>query len=194
MAIITSGPGQNSYVTLEEANILLLQVRASFMEPNDQLHATDEDVLLEAAQDLETMWEWQGVQTDPNQDMAWPRKYVVKPGFRYPPAPGWHASWDHDAALQFKINFLIGANSAIPFLDENTVPHQIKVAQALLALLRDKGKNLIGDTRGDDKGMQLDTGFKVDYVNAPYESADIRKRVAALGTFIGDPMIRARNV
>jgi hypothetical protein len=118
---------------------------------------------------------------------------VDKPGFEMPGESGWSAPWDYDAALQFKIDYLTPGRSAIPLLDHTTVPLQIKEAQALLALLRKLGKNPVGDNQGDAKGLQLDSGFKVDYVNALRDSADIHRLLSGLGVFIGDRLLRSRN-
>lgn len=191
----TSGPNQNSYITIDEANLLFLTLAPSFVDDHEmaQLDHVDTRYLIEAARDLDTLWSFKGVPTDNAQNMAWPRRYVDKPGFEMRGESGWSAPWDYEAALQFKIDYLTPGRSAIPVLDHTAVPQQIKEAQALIALLRKLGKNLVGDNQGDAKGLQLDTGFKVDYVNALRDSADIHRLLAGLGLFIGDSLLRSHN-
>lgn len=190
--VVTSGPGQNSYITIDEANLLFLTLAPSFLGGDAaQFDYTDTRFLLEAARDLDALWSFKGVPANNSQNMAWPRMYVEKPGFEMPGEPGWSAPYSDSDALQFKIDFLTPGRSVVPLLDHLTVPRAIKEAQALIALLRKLGKTLVGDNQGDSKGLQLDTGFKIDYVNAIKDSADIHRLLAGLGVFIGDRILRS---
>lgn len=195
--VITRGPGQNSYVTVEEANILLLSMDASFIDddtPRQLVGDLDTARLLEAAQDLDTLWRWSGQVTDPAQELAWPRRFVTKPGFERDRDPLWANQWDYGAAISYKYDFQMpGGPNAVPYLPSDAVPRQVKQAQAMIALLRKVGGNLVGDDKGDDYGNQLDSGFKVAYVNAIRDASDIHKRLAGLGWFIGDPLLRVRH-
>ena len=191
--IVTSGPTQNSYLDLATANAILLTCATSFMDIGEQLDTLDEPYLLEAARDLESLWAWQGQPSDYNQALAWPRRYVTKPGFQMPCEPGWSAPWSQDAALEFKIDYLTPGLSAVPLLDPTVVPQQILEAQALLAMFRKKGGSLIGDTKNDAQGLQLDTSFKIAYVNPVRAAGDINKRLAGLGLYLGDSLLRTRH-
>ncbi|KQN09077.1 DnaT-like ssDNA-binding protein [Sphingomonas sp. Leaf28] len=187
--VVTDGPDQNSYITIDEANLLFLTLAPSFLgDDTAQLNDTDVRFLIEAGRDLDALWSFKGQPTSNAQNMAWPRIYVEKPGFEVPAEP-----MDGDAFLQFKIDYLTAGRTIIPYLDHLTVPRPIKEAQALLALLRKLGKNPVGDNQGDAKGLQLDSGFKVDYVNALRDSADIHRLLSGLGVFIGDRLLRSRN-
>lgn len=192
--VVTSGPNQNSYITIDEANLLFLTLAPSFLGTDTaQLDETDTRYLLEAARDLDSLWSFKGAPTSNAQNLAWPRMYVDKPGFEMPGEPGWSTPYSLVDALQFKIDYLTPGRSAIPLIDHTTVPRQIREAQALIALLRKLGKNLVGDNQGDAKGLQLDSGFKIDYVNALRDSADIHRLLSGLGVFIGDRLLRSRN-
>ncbi|MBX9753905.1 MAG: hypothetical protein K2X80_04070, partial [Pseudomonadaceae bacterium] len=164
--------------------------KASLAELGEQLESGDEAYVLEAFNDLETMWRWTGTPTSNDQPAQWPRIYVPKPGWAVPGEPGWSAPGDDSDWLAYSIRFLRGTSITGAFLDSQTVPESIKVAQALIALLRKKEGNLIGDTQDDSQGLQIGS-LKVAYVNAIRQSADIHKRTAQLGSFIGDGLVRA---
>jgi hypothetical protein len=192
MTITTSGDDQNSYITLSEANALLLTMKASFMDLGEQLEEGDEAYLIESANDLEALWRWSGHPTENTQAMAWPRKFVRKPGWVQPCEPGWRTPYDAAEWMQYKVDYLSGSNVAAQFLPDDEVPRGIKEAQALIALLRKKDGNLIGDDQGDAQGTQLGP-MRISYVNAVRESADIHKRTGQLGLFIGDGLMRTPN-
>ena len=192
MSIETAGPNQNSYITIQEANTILLTVQASFMPLGTNLIPDeDEPYLLEAAQDLDQLWDWTGCPTEMEQALAWPRRHVVKPGFTMPAEPGWRVPYDSEAWLRFRIDYLMAGASGIPTIPTDAVPRQIKEAQALIAVLRKNGSNLISDTQGDAQGLQLPGGLKIAYVNAIREAADIHKRTAQFGSFVGQPIVGA---
>ena len=179
--IVTSGASQNSYITLSEANALLLTMAASFMTGTDALGNGDERYLIEAAADLSLLWDWSGEPTDDAQALAWPRRFVPKPGYRAPSEPGWSIPFDYADWIAFK-PYLYGATTADQFIGETVVPLHIKEAQALIALLKKQGGNLYGDNQGDLQGTQIGK-IKVSYVNAIRESADIHKRTGQYGRF-----------
>lgn len=182
--IVTSGAGQNSYITLSEANALLLTVAASFMSDDaadNQLGVDDERYLIEAAADLNLLWNWDGEATDPAQPLAWPRRFVTKPGYRAPLEPGWSLPFDYADWIACK-PYLYGATNAAQFIPDDEAPQLIKEAQALIALLKKQGSNLVGDNQGDLQGTQIGK-IKVSYVNAIRESADIHKRTGQFGRF-----------
>lgn len=185
--VVTTGPEQNSYITVDEANLLMLTLAPSFAPDPEQFADSDARFIIEAARDLDSLWDFSGIPTQNAQNMAWPRMYVTKPGFQMPCEP-----LGGDAFLQFKIDYLTPGRSAVPYLDQTTVPRAIKEAQALLALLRKMNKTLVGDNQGDTKGLQLDSGFKIAYVNEVRDSADIHRLLSGLGVFIGDHVLRAR--
>jgi hypothetical protein len=191
MSIETSGPNQNSYITIAEANAILLTVHASFMEVGTQLDPLkDEAYLIEAGRDLAQLFAWVGQPTSTEQNMAWPRKGVPKPGYVTQGEPQWSVPGTDLDFLAYKVNWLSGSSSA-PMLDENVVPLEIREAQALIAVLRKEGLNLVSDNQGDSQGLQLPGGLKVAYVNAVRESADIHKRTAQFGVFVGQSIVGA---
>lgn len=193
MTLITSGSDQNSYVTNSEANALLLTMAASFLTGDDALTDVDDDrFLIEAASDLQYLWRWAGWPTDLTQTMAWPRRYVTKPGWVPPLEPGWSTPYDEQMFMMYKVNVLSNSNPATEFVDQTAVPKAIKEAQVLIAVLRKQGGNLIGDNQGDAQGTKLGS-LTVSYVNAIRESADIHKRTGQYGTFIGDALLRTPN-
>ncbi len=176
-----------------QANALILTMAASFFTGDDTLTDGDDDAyLIEAASDLEYLWRWSGWPTDLEQTMAWPRRYVTKPGWIPPLEPGWSLPYDETMFMFYKVNFLSQSNLASQFVDETTVPKAIQEAQVLLAVLRKQGGNLIGDTQGDSLGTQLGQ-VKVSYINAVRESRDIHKRTAQYGSFIGEGIMRTKN-
>ena len=186
--VITTGENQNSYITFEEANALLLGMVASFFELGDQLDEGDEAYLLEAASDLDCLWRWSGRPTDNQQALAWPRKDVAKPGFKIPAEPGWNTPYDPAAWLQYKIMYLDGTQN-VPMIDSATVPKAIKEAQALIAMLRKKEGNLIGDTNDDTLGDVIGP-LRTGYVNAVRKASEVHKRTSQFGNFIGDGLLR----
>jgi len=203
MTISTSGLDQNSYITITEANAILLLCNASFMDAGHQLsiNGDDDAYLLEAARDLDYLWAWAGYRATNEQTMQWPRVRVPKPGQRIPCEPGWYDegtiwggthNWGTgiqlDPWLLYKIDFLSG-NPAFQMLDSTIVPQEIKEAQALIALLRKKGGNLISDDQDNAQGMVLPGGLKIAYVNALKQAADIHKRTAQFGQFVGTGII-----
>ena len=192
MPIETTGTNQNSYITIAEANAILLNVHASFMAKGTQLATdeTDDAYLTEAARDLDQLFSWTGKPATVEQNLAWPRKEVVKPGYKR----GYDATWDLNASdsevLLYKAQYLSGT-SAAPTIPNDIVPLEIREAQALIAVLRKQGLNLISDTQGDSQGLQLPGGLKIAYVNAIREAADILKRTAQYGVFVGQPIVGA---
>lgn len=180
--IVTTGASQNSYITLSEANALLLTMAPSFMTDEVvTLQEADERFLIESAADINLLWDWQGEPTDPEQTLAWPRREVPKPGYKAPAEPGWSAPFDYADWIAFK-PYLYGATTADQFIPENVVPLHIKEAQALIAVLKKQGSNLVGDNQGDMQGAQVGK-LKISYVNAIRESADIHKRTGQYGRF-----------
>lgn len=192
--IITSGPDQNSYIDLETANQRLLACAASFCPIGTQLSPGDEAYLVEACTDMETLWDYMGIPTLNDQALAWPRRYVIKPGFQMPMEPGWNTPYDPVAFIQFKIDYLTPGRSSVPYVDDETIPVRIQEAQALLAVLRKQGGNLVGDDQGNDQGAQYDVGLRIAYVNAVRESADIHKRMSGYAVWIGEGILRTQNV
>lgn len=192
MPIETTGTSQNSYVTIAEANAILLNVHASFMEVGTQLetNGSDDAYLIEAARDLDQLFAWIGQPTSTEQQRAWPRKGVIRPGYKQLGEPGWSFPASDEEFLLYKIQFLSGS-SAAPTIPDDVVPLEIKEAQALIAVLRKQGLNLISDTQGDSQGLSLPGGLKIAYVNAIREAADIHKRTAQYGVFVGQPIVGA---
>lgn len=181
--IITTGTGQNSYISLSEANSILLTVQASFFEPGSDLVEDDTPYLLEAFRDLQRYWDWKGAPATAEQVGMWPRKYVQKPGWQVPGEPGWSEPWTGPLDwIAYKMRYLDGGVGAAVYIPSDTVPLDIKEAQALIAMLRKSGGNLVGDNQGDLQGTQLGK-VKISYVNAIRESADIHKRTAHYGRF-----------
>lgn len=180
--IITSGASQNSYISLAEAQALLLTMAASFQTGEaDELADGDQRFLIEAASDLNLLWDWAGDPTDPAQVMAWPRSSVTKPGYRFPAEPGWTLPYSYGEFIYYK-SILASGFAADQFIPSDQVPTHIKEAQALLAVLKKQGSNLVGDNQGDLQGTQIGK-LKLSYVNAVRESADIHKRTGQYGRF-----------
>lgn len=181
--IITTGTTQNSYITLSEANALLMTIQAPFYEVGDQLSEADTPYLLESFRDLERNWDWTGQPTADEQAAQWPRKYVKKPGWQVPGEPGWSVPENgvYDF-LAYKMRYLSGETTSASYIPSDAIPLDIKEAQALIAMLRKSGGNLVGDNQGDLQGTQIGK-IKLSYVNAIRESADIHKRTGQYGRF-----------
>ena len=191
MPIETTGTNQNSYITVAEANAILLTIHASFMDIGTQLDLNaDEPYLIEAARDLDQLFAWVGCPTTKDQNLSWPRKGVVRPGYKQIGEPQWSIPASDEDFLLYKIMFLSGS-SAAPTIPDDVVPLAIREAQALIAVLRKNGSNLVSDTQGDAQGLQLPGGLKIAYVNAIREAADIHKRTAQFGVFVGQPIVGA---
>jgi hypothetical protein len=191
MPIETTGTNQNSYITMAEANAILLTVHASFMDIGVQLDANkDEPYLIEAARDLSQLFAWTGKPATVEQNLAWPRKGVVRPGYVQVGEPQWSVAGTDEDFLVYKILYLSGSSNA-PTIPDDVVPLEIREAQALIAVLRKNGSNLISDTQGDAQGLQLPGGLKIAYVNAIREAADIHKRTAQFGAFVGQSIVGA---
>lgn len=191
MPIETTGINQNSYITVAEANAILLTIHASFMEIGTQLDLNaDEPYLIEAARDLDQLFAWIGCPANTDQNLSWPRKGVVRPGYKRVGEPQWSVPASDADFLLYKVRFLSGGSDA-PTIPDDVVPMAIKEAQALIAVLRKNGSNLVSDTQGDAQGLQLPGGLKIAYVNAIREAADIHKRTAQFGSFVGQPIVGA---
>jgi hypothetical protein len=182
--IVTEGESQNSYITVSEANAILATIHSSFFEVGDTLNENEDTAYLcEAFRDLQRLWSWKGQPSTATQVGQWPRKYVTKPGWCVPGEPGWSVpecgqyDW-----LAYKMRFLDGTTAA-EYLPDDVVPLDIKEAQALIAMLRKNGSNLVGDNQGDTQGMTVGK-VKISYVNAIRESADIHKRTGQYGRFL----------
>ncbi|OJY60932.1 MAG: hypothetical protein BGP16_00905 [Sphingobium sp. 66-54] len=181
--IQTSGEGQNSYITLSEANAILMTTQTSFFEVGDQFETGEEAYLIEAFRDLERLWDWAGQPATMDQSAQWPRKYVPKPGWQVPGEPGWSVPENNAFEwIAYKERYLTGGVQSASFISADTVPLDIKEAQALIAMLRKSGSNLVEDNQGGFQGTQLGK-IKLSYVNAVRESADIHKRTGHFGRF-----------
>lgn len=190
MALTTTGTKANSWVSLDDANLILLEVYSPDIPAGFQLTPDHIPQLIEAARTISALWSFPGTRAEPLQTLAWPRKCVPVPSER--PKGNWFSTtYPHlDPADEAYVHFL--AYEAPGFLattiyPETEIPDEVKEAQAILAALFVQGVTVWEDNKGDNTQVQIDT-LKIDNVNAVSRIMIVKERLARWGKFIGSHM------
>lgn len=190
MALTTTGTKANSWVSLDDANLILLEVYSPDIPAGFQLNTEHIPQLIEAAKAISNLWSFPGTRVEALQTLAWPRKDVSIPSER--PRSNWFSTnYPHlDPADEAYVYFL--AYEAPGFLSStiypaDQIPDEVKEAQAILAALFVQGVTVWEDNKGDNTQVQIDT-LKIDNVNAVSRIMIVKERLARWGKFIGSHM------
>ena len=193
MALNTTGIKASSWIDLDTANLILLDIYHPDIPAEFQLEPDHIPQLLEAARSISALWQFGGQRTDALQTLAWPRKLVRVPGVR--PGPNWFSETypcldpDQETFARFLAFDAPGflSDNAYP---EDSIPDEVKEAQAILAALFVQGITVWEDNKGDNTNVQLGS-LKIDNVNAVSRIMIVRERLARWGKFIGSHMSAA---
>lgn len=190
--LVLDGLTANSWITLDEANIILQTVRDPLIEADFQFDSADIPYLIEAAYTIGSLWAFNGFLAHPTQRLAWPRREVrIETGNfcgnwgDWPQANGW-CEWNPDIA--YHIQYQNPGYSRWTYLDSNTVPAEIKEAQALLAALMKKNVKLLSDTENNVSQLQLGN-LQTTPKNAQYQIGSVKMRCDRWGVFIGHDIL-----
>lgn len=204
MAINTTGIKANSWIDLDDANLILMDIYHPDLWIKDESKPTDLGSpfqlepdhlphLVEAARTISALWQFPGQRTEALQTLAWPRKCVRVPGAR--PGANWFSETypGLDPSQEAYARFL--AFDAPGFLADtiyptDAIPGEVKEAQAILAALFVQGVTVWEDNKGDNTNVQLGS-IKIDNVNAVSRIMIVKERLARWGKFIGSHMSAA---
>lgn len=197
MELLTTGANANSWVTLSQANIILLEVPASFYgyEGTDEFQFESEDIkwLVEAHRQISSNWTFRGRKVDPRQRLAFPRTgFMIESAgcagdwfeTNFPHLPASHAAYT--IALHWDTPGL----SAYEELDNDEIPTDLKEAAVILAALLKNGGSLYEDNKGDSTAYSLG-GISGDNINAKATAEAVFQRVGQWGAYIGKNLNKA---
>lgn len=200
MELITTGPSQNTWVDLDDANLMIIEVPASSYgyEPEDeydtfQFEPEDIAYLLESAKQISRNWTYDGAKTNPRQRLAWPRK-----GFQIDGTAG-DAGWfsrnfpNLDESSEWYVralHFDVPGLSRYEELASDEVPEDIREAQVILAAILKNGGTLFEDNKGDETSYSLG-GISGNNINAVAKAQAVFERMSPWGVFIGGTINRA---
>lgn len=195
MALITTGDNPNSWVTITQANLILVDVPNELLgyEPEEgqpktfQLGPNDVKYLIEAHKQIGSNFAFGGQKLDPRQRLPFPRKGFMLSGATG--GPDWfptnfpNLSGDHEEYAR-QLHFLVPGLSLYSELPNDEVPEDVKEAAVILAALLKNGHSLFNDNKGDSTGYSVG-GISGDNINAVAMAQAVFQRMASWGTFIG---------
>lgn len=197
MELITTGTEANSWVSLSEANIILLEVPAAFYgyDGDDEFQFETDDIkwLVEAHRQITANFHFRGRKADARQRLAWPRKgfMIEQMGCPsdwfetyFPNLPASHAAYT--IALHWDTPGL----SRYEELADDEIPADLKEAAVILAALLKNGGSLHSDNKGDATTYSLG-GISGDNINAVAQAEAVFQRVGQWGAYIGKNLNKA---
>lgn len=181
----TTGPDANSFITLDEANIIISETAHPSIPSGFQLSTEQLPELLEAARKV-NLWAFRGERTHTYQRLAWPRSGYSIPGKA--PGPNWLADYPHidpsSADLAYFVHFESPGLSSFTLLPDDFIPQEVKEAQAIIAALAVNGVTIWQDNKYDSSTVQLGP-IKIDPVNTVAKADIVFERLGRWGTFAG---------
>lgn len=187
MALRTTGQDINSWVDLNTANMLILEVPASAYAGDSPQQFTTDDIpyIIEAHQQIASSWLFQGQPTDARQRLPFPRtgfplRSITPTSCWFADAyPHLDASWE---PLAHHIAWDLGGSS-VDYLASDEVPTEIKEAAVILAMLLKNGRTLYEDNKGDETQSSIGP-LSNDNINAVAVASAVFQRMARWGVFV----------
>jgi hypothetical protein len=189
MELRTTGDDINSWVDLEECQVIIAEVPNDDIgyvpaRPTDAFEFSEDDIpfILEAQRQISALFHFKGERTNPLQRLAWPRRGYVLGNAR--PGPNWFSdtyptvdgSYED---LAYHIHWEMG-QSAFTVLPSDMIPQDIKDAAVILAALRKNGFSIYEDNKGDQTTYSLGP-ISGDNINAVARANAVFERLARWG-------------
>lgn len=187
MELRLTGTNANSWVSLDDANIILMDVPASsYGGTVVEFKADDIPFILESHRQISTLWRFSGKRMDARQRLAFPRiGFMLETGS---PTSTWFAdtyphlddSWE---PLANHIAWDLG-QARYSELANDEIPEDIKEAAVILAALHKNGLSLFEDNKGDSTTYGLGP-LSGDNINATAVAGAVFQRMARWGAWQG---------